>query len=148
MDINQEIRAIDQAIQRLENERRKLDKERIADLRESYRPNIGRCFRTPDGEYVAIIDAPIVKNTLMGYSFNEFQFPCIKLASESEDRDMPVPIWEDTAYSPDGSTFGVGPITKVTAWEEIPIEQFKQELFKRVSWMTELVDGKNKNQNT
>lgn len=148
MDINQEIKAIDQEIERLQRERRKLDEERIADLRKSYRPNIGRCFKKPDGEYVAIIDVPIVKNTLMGFHFNEYQFPCITLASESEDRDMPVPIWDDTAYSPDGITFGADPMTKMTAWTEIPREQFEQELLRRVCWMFELVDGKNKNQNT
>ena len=118
MTVEQEIKAIDKEIGKLHRERSDLRRGWIADFQEAHKPTIGRCFLNRSGEYVMITDVPPAKEKMSGLDFNQYQFPCRYLASE-EDLDMPVPFWDDTAYTSDGETFGVPPASDRPAWEEI-----------------------------
>ena len=144
MTLEDEIKAIDKEISKLQQERRDLEAARIEEFQESHLDSIGRCFRTDTGDYVVITDVPRTVAYMAGESFNQYQFPCLIIAGEDNKEligNDEVPFWYDTEFTHDGKTFGVKYNANESAWEEIPKEEFRIHLFNELDGLYKKLCG-------
>ena len=116
------IREIDEQIKYLQNERYNLYKQEVEDFKKNARNNVGRCFKTHDGEYVKVIGVPQEKLTMTGIDINMYQYPAIFITDEVQPFEL------DTLYTAAWEKpFGIG-----NSYEEITKEEFNKAFEKKL----------------
>lgn len=79
-----ELKDVQRQISNLNNELFRLEHKRYEEICNILRPLVGLCLKgaksgSSVNNYYKIIDVPPCKTLLTGYSYNEYQMPCIKV---------------------------------------------------------------------
>lgn len=138
---------IDRTITLLNHERRQLLMGEIKAFQNEHRHNIGRCFKTPGGQYAIITDVPGVNyNHNFDVSFNQYQFPALILESQP-DEESHIPFSEDMIFSRNGIDFSDSGFDE-SPYQEINFEEFSNEFEKRVDAMRSIICAAAKQEET
>ena len=79
-----ELKDVQRQISNLNNELFRLEHKRYEEICNILRPLVGLCLKGAEpgssvNNYYKIIDIPPCKTLMTGYSYNEYQIPCIKV---------------------------------------------------------------------
>lgn len=150
MTRKERMRYIDLQIAELRSERRQLEEADAYEFQNTHLDNIGRCFRTPGGRFVIILNVPQIDRSIDSkfgsLEFNQYQFPAFYITPENgEDED---PFFFDLAFTRDGVSFGNDPVFNESPWEEITLDGFKVAFASRLDKLCKRIfkskDGGNK----
>lgn len=133
MELTQKIKDIDAQIAELRKQRNKLEEQRILEVQEKAKANVGRCFIV-GSKMCKVIGIPQKEWTMTSTVFNEYQYPAIFISNDPADI---VPFYEETVFS---GVLGEG---RAPGYEckEIKPEEFDAELVKRcVEFQHKIVD--------
>lgn len=114
------IKEIDNAIDNLRIERRKLEKQEREEFIKNAQKHVGRCFKINDKIYAKVLSVPVAKQHMTYEEFNQYQYPAIFL----KQCDDGSPFELDTLFS---GAWGVGNPMVGYKYEEITQEEFNRE---------------------
>ena len=130
------IREIDDEIERLRNEKYKLEHEAIAEFRPYAQTNVGRCFSV-NNTLVKVIDIPEDDSYNRNYFYNKYQYWGLYLNADiNGTRESIIPFYEDNVFS---GIWGEGNLPSHIKCEEITKEEFNKEFIKRLDEFRERI---------
>ncbi len=80
MELTQKIKDIDAQIAELRKQRIKLEEQRILEVQEKAKANVGRCFIV-GSKMCKVIGIPQKEWTMTSTVFNEYQYPAIFISN-------------------------------------------------------------------